>query len=183
VAEALYAGMPEQPEGQPRRPRTRTATASEPKAPKEKRVIDPADTKLWTVGASVGSSFSSPWFIGTVHGTLAPLTFCFFEIGLDAGFVSGGAAVDYYSLYPFIHAAGFIPFKAKGGWYIGAGAGYMFATYTFHSPADTVPYNSVALDVITGVNILDIIDVSYTLRTNFSGVNHKVSVGYTYRFR
>ena len=33
-----------------------------------------------------------------------------------------------------------------------------------------------------GVNLFGMIDISYTLRTNFENVSHKVSLGYTYRF-
>jgi hypothetical protein len=140
----------------------------------------PGNAKLWTVGASVGSSFAAPWILGTIHGTIAPWHYSFLEIGLDAGFLSGMEDVGYYSIYPFVHYAFFLPFPDKGGWYIGAGGGYLIAGYNF--PEGKVPVNSFGADLTTGFNLWNMLDVSYTLRTNFSTVGNKFSVGYTYRF-
>jgi len=39
-----------------------------------------------------------------------------------------------------------------------------------------------ALDLTAGVNLFDMLDISYTFRTNFKNVGSKLSVGYTYRF-
>jgi TolB-like protein len=141
---------------------------------------DPA--KFWSIGVSAGTSFSAPCVIGTFHGTIAPFRNSFLELGIDYGMISGVADVEqYYSLYPFIHAAYFRPFARSGGWYIGTGGGYMLGKYTF--PEGDIPVNILALDFIAGVNIWNMLDVSYTLRTNFKSVNHKLAVGYTYRFR
>jgi hypothetical protein len=137
--------------------------------------------RLWTLGASVGTSFADPWVIATVRGTIAPFRYSFLEIGFDAGFVSNAeGATAYYSLYPFAHYAFFWPF-AKAGVYIGVGGGVMIDTYTF--PEGDVPRTVPAASVTAGVNILDMIDVSYTLRTDFKSAGHKISVGYTYRFK
>ena len=136
--------------------------------------------RLWTAGISAGSSFSAPWLIGTVHGTIAPFKNLFLEIGFDYGMISGDTDVGYYSLYPFAHLAYFRPFTYAGGWYAGAGGGYMLGEYDF--PRGKVPVNIIAADIIAGVNIGNMIDISYTLRTDFGSVNNKVSVGYTYRF-
>jgi hypothetical protein len=87
----------------------------------------------------------------------------------------------FISLYPFIHAVYFKPFAKSGGWYAGAGGGYMFGEYSF--PEGKVPVNIFALDLTTGVNIGNIFDISYTLRTNFKSVNNKIAVGYVYRFK
>ena len=138
--------------------------------------------KLWTVGASVGSSFAAPFVIGTVHGTIAPIRYTFLELGFDFGLLGGDPEGSYYSMYPFAHIAFFLPFPKIAGWYVGAGAGLMMVRYTF---PDEMNYsdNIFATDIIAGVNILDMIDISYTLRTNFAGASNKVSVGYTYRFK
>jgi len=139
-------------------------------------------SKFWSVGISAGTTFSAPWVIGTVHGTIAPIKNLFFELGFDYGMISRVEDVEqYYSMYPFIHASFFVPFKKSGGWYAGVGGGYMFGKYTF--PEEDIPLSIFAFDVTSGVNIGNILDVSYTLRTTFKTVNHKVAVGYTYRFK
>jgi len=137
------------------------------------------------VGAALGTSFARPWMIGTVQGTLAPFRNSFFHIGLDAGFVSGEAGVGYYSLSPFAHYAFFMPFAklggGKGGWYIGAGAGYMYGSYRISG--NIVSEHIASANAIAGVNLFDFLDISYTLRTNFKRVSHKLAVGWAYRFK
>jgi len=66
------------------------------------------------------------------------------------------------------------------GWYIGAGGGYMIAEYTF--PEGNVPVSAFAINAITGFNIASVLDISYTMRTDFASAGGKLSVGYTYRF-
>jgi hypothetical protein len=137
---------------------------------------------LWTIGASIGTSFSDPWAIGTVHGTIAPFKNSFLELGFEIGMISGIAdAEKYYSLYPFAHYALFLPFAKSGGWYAGAGGGFMLAEYAF--PEEKIRINTFALDFTTGVNILNILGIAYTLRTDFKSANNKFTVGYTYRFK
>ena len=138
-------------------------------------------SKLWSVGASVGSSFSAPWFVGTVRGTIAPLSYSFLEIGLDVGMVSGTDDVGFRSIYPFAHYAFFLPVHKLVGWYIGVGGGYLWSELIY--PSENVPLNFPNISFTTGFNIIDNIDISYTLRTNFSVVSNKFSVGYTFRFR
>ena len=151
---------------------------------------DPA--RLWTIGASVGTSFATPWLIATVHATIAPIRHIFLELGFDFGLISGSDKVDkYYSMYPYAHLAYFRPFSEikflpleKGGWYIGAGAGYMMSYFKF-SEGD-IKKNIIAADITTGINLIDMIDISYTLRAapweDLKSMSHKLSVGYTYRF-
>jgi hypothetical protein len=139
------------------------------------------ETRLWTVGASAGSSFAEPWFIATLHGTIAPFNYTFVELGFDLGLLSGIKDVGYYSLYPYIHLAFFIPFSKIGGFYAGAGGGYLTAQYDF--PEGKTPLTMLAADVVTGVNLFDMVDISYTLRSNFKVASNKVSIGYTYRFK
>jgi len=135
---------------------------------------------LWTVGISGGTSFAAPWLIATINGTVAPFRYSFLEAGCDIGFVSATDSSGYYSVYPYLHYAMFNPFAKKGGWYAGGGAGWMFSTYTFDDLK--VPTNTFALGFTGGVNIGDMLNVSYTLRTNLKSVNHKISVGLVYRF-
>jgi hypothetical protein len=151
-------------------------------APSQRERIGNADKtdRLWSVGASAGTAFSIPWVIGTVHGTLAPFKHSFFDVGLELGLVSGVADTDYYSLYPFAHYALFMPFADKFGWYAGAGAGFMFANYTF--PEGKIADNTFAIDLIAGVILWDMLNVSYTFRTNFSSAGNKAAVGYVKRF-
>jgi hypothetical protein len=128
----------------------------------------------------VGTSFSIPLLIGTVHGTIAPSKNSFFDIGLELGLMSGVADTGYTSWYPFAHYAQFAPFASKGGWYLGAGGGFMFASYTF--PEGKVADNTFAVDLSAGVILWDMLNVSYTFRTNFSSAGNKIAVGYVRRF-
>jgi TolB-like protein len=143
--------------------------------------------RLNTLGVSVGSSFATPLVIGTVSGTFAPARHLFVELGCDLGLVYAGEKGEsytldnYYSVYPFAHIGYFKPFAQKGGWHLGAGGGYMFSEYAFSD--GTVSIQTFALDVVTGFNIGNVFDISYTLRTNFSGVSNKVSAGVVYRFK
>ena len=151
-------------------------------APKTQPVVSipKTDSSFWTLGVSTGSSFAAPWLIGTVHATLAPFRYSFFEIGTDFGIISGEPEIGYHSFYPFAHYALFLPFNRKGGWYIGAGAGCMILSYNF--PEGNYTDKIFAADIITGFNIGNFLDVSYTLRTNFNNVSNKLSLGYVYRF-
>ena len=57
----------------------------------------------------------------------------------------------------------------------------MVAEYDF--PEVKITRRVIALDLSTGINLWNILDVSYTLRTDFESANHKTSIGFTYRFR
>jgi len=139
---------------------------------------DPA--RFWSVGVSAGTSFAVPWAIGTVQATFAPFPFSFLRLGLDAGFVSATYGAGYSSFYPFAHAVFFMPFTQGGGLYAGAGGGFLVARYNFHGLPET--RRGALMDFTVGVNVWNMLDVSYTLRTNFSTANGKVSVGFTHRF-
>jgi len=137
---------------------------------------------LWSAGVSFGSALEAPWLISTIRGTVAPFENLFFGIGLDMGFISGEETVDkYHSLFPFVHIAYYRPLSKLGGFYFGTGGCYQFASYSF--PEGTAAVNTFAFDFITGLNLLDIIDFSYTLRTNFEMFSSKISLGYIYRFK
>jgi hypothetical protein len=131
----------------------------------------------------LGTSFTKPWLIVTVRGTLAPFPYSFFDIGIDIGFISNTEGItSYYSLNPFARYAFFLTKEkmGKGGWYIGAGAGYFFRKYRVDDWIESQWYP--VADFTTGVHIGNILDISYTLRTDFASAMNKLSVGYTYRF-
>ena len=145
-------------------------------------------SRLNTLGASVGTSFSTPLFIGTVYGTFSLAPNWFAGIGLDLGL--GAVGIDsaesysydgYYSLCPFAQVGGFIPFWGKGGWYLSGGIGYFYSKHTFTD--GKAEFNTFVFDVSTGFLIADWFNISYTLRTNFKGVTNKISAGVVYRFK
>jgi hypothetical protein len=135
---------------------------------------------LWSIGVSLGTTFSAPWFVGTVHGTLAPFRNSFIDLGVDFGFISGYTDVNYYSFYPFAHYAFFLPTGKNVSWYAGAGAGYMLATYSF--PENEIKENTFAFDLCTGIIIKSMFNLSYTLRTDFQSASNKLMFGYIKRF-
>ena len=136
--------------------------------------------RLWTVGASVGSALADPRLVATVRGTIAPVPHLFIEPGIDIGLLSGDRETGYFHVYPYVHAAYYYPF-GRSGIYAGAGGGYLIGRYNF--PEGKEPVNTFIIDATVGGNIFSIIDVSYTFKTNFKNIGHKVSVGYTYRFK
>jgi hypothetical protein len=119
------------------------------------------------LGFSLGTAFADPAFIITARGTFALGRYWFWEFGLDLGLASVLDDVRaYYSLYPFTHIGVFAPFPGKGGWYFGAGIGYMGGGYTFDW-GGKAPVSVFATDFITGFNFGNVFDISYTVRTNF----------------
>jgi len=162
-----------------------------PKHPREKTPLDPAAYRLNSLGVSAGTSFATPWLIFTVQGTLAPWRYTFFDIGCDLGLITQREAA-YWCLYPFVRFAVFLPFRNSGGWYAGTGAGLMLARYTFPYDDFTIRLTTFTWDINTGFLFRDFLNISYTFRlgrnVNSSsvfdgiGLNHKISVGYTYRF-
>ena len=144
---------------------------------------EPEPAKFWSVGVSVGSSFAAPWVIGTAHGTIAPFKYSFLELGFDFGLIPGEADVGYYSLYPFAHYAFFFPMvENKVGLYAGLGGGVYIVSYDVKDKGE---YSDTffAASATAGANFFNMIDVSYTFRTNFDGMSNKASIGYTYRFK
>ena len=140
---------------------------------------DPA--RFWSIGINAGTSFAAPWLIGTINVTLAPFRYSFFEIGFDYGLISGNPdAEKYYSLYPFAHYALFLPINKAVNFFLGAGGGYMIGEYTF--PEETIKVNIFAFDVTAGINLWNLLNVSYTLRTDLNSLNNKISLGVIYRF-
>jgi hypothetical protein len=135
----------------------------------------------WSAGFSAGTAlFKKPFLIGTIRATLAPFQHSFLELGFDLGAINGKSDIDYFSLYPYANIAYFFPFN-KCGCYVGTGIGYL---YSEESSTDLI-YRSeiIAMNILAGINIVDVFDISYTFRTNFEKVGNRLSVGYTYRFQ
>jgi hypothetical protein len=143
--------------------------------------------RFWSLGGAMGSSFTIPWIIGTVQGTASFFPWTIVELGCDFGLVHGyrnRPDVEYFSLYPFGHINGYVPLGALGGWYGGLGSGLMLAFYTIGgSPVShTIPAFDLTSGFYLGKN-RHYITIAWTLRTNFADANHKVSLGYSYRFK
>jgi len=157
---------------------------------------DPA--RFWSVGVSGSVSFLEPLadsgaFVasGVIQGTVAPRRNVFIGIGLD---IIRGSHRDYndfssWSVYPFAHAAFFLPaFGWYGGFYAGAGLGFMIASYSGRYGDNTDFF--FAVDVLTvGVTFSPPsfggigFKASYTIRTDFSAFSDRFSLGVVYRFR
>jgi hypothetical protein len=157
--------------------------------PVERPGLFAGESRFWSLGAALGSSFTVPWLIGTIQGTAAFFPYTMVELGCDAGFVHGyrdEPGMGYVSFYPFGHINGYVPLKVPGvrcGWYGGAGGGIMLAVYRIDGEARS--YQAPALDVTTGLHAgrgRHYLTLGYTLRTNFTAFNHKAAVGYCYRF-
>ena len=153
--------------------------------------INSGGDKEWALGASIGTSFAAPLVIGTFYGNYTPFKGSFFkdtflELGMDIGLGIYRPDIQYFSLYPFVNYALFTPFPRPiggiiYGWYAGLGLGAMFANYIY-DVAGPIWDSTVAINFVAGINIFEMIDVSYTLRTNFKSADSKLSVGYVYRF-
>ena len=173
---------------------------AEPAAPKEKiaRETNPEAARLNSLGASLGSTFAAPLIIATLQGSWSPVNYTFLEFGADFGMQCTIPDVNYFSVYPFAHYSFFLPFakavsgeestdtnaskQGKHGCYLGAGAGLMLGEYRAHGKS--APVSHFTFDVKTGILIANVLDLSYSLRTNFmGGWNHKVSAGIIYQFK
>ena len=154
---------------------------------KEEKNVFLGDEKYKAIGVSVGSSFAAPLIIGTVHGAIPLFGSLFLDVGVDAGYgILGHDDVDYLSIYPFINFALFTPFERepdgkRSGFYAGAGVGYLFANYKFKDVGE-ISDTTIAANLVIGLNLFDMIDISYTLRTNIKSADNKLSIGYVYRF-
>jgi len=135
-----------------------------------------------SIGISIGTAFADPLLTAAVHGTYSPLNYFFIGAGFDAGLLSMFDSVDnFYSLYPYINAGFFLPVGNRFGIYAGAGGGYLFGSYQFsHGGKSALGF--FAADITAGVNIINAVNIYYTLKTNFNAVSHKIAVGYVYRF-
>jgi len=148
----------------------------------EDETPDTRESRFNTLGISAGSSFTDPLIIAAIHGSYSPMRHLFIELGCDVGVLSKYEDVEsFYCIYPFAHLGFFWPFQSKGGFFIGAGGGYMLGNYTFsYGKAELKIWGA---DLTTGINLFNTFNICYTLKTNFSSASHKVAVGYVYRFK
>ena len=140
----------------------------------------------WSVGVGVGTTFATPGLTLSPTITVPIVEVAYLDLGCDFGFFTNAdfiKGVSYNSYYPYIRASAFVPIDAGDtpfGFHIGLGYGCMIAGYSF-GDYDTRAVVS-AFDVAAGFLLINAIDISYSVRTNFKGVNHKLSIGYVYRF-
>jgi TolB-like protein len=141
-----------------------------------------ARSRFFSAGGAIGSSFAPPWFILSANGTFSFFPYTFLEAGMDFGFVHGYDSDEkYFSLYPFVHFNVFFPFplgRWKAAVWGGAGAGLMAA---FYEEAFFVPALDIGLGFRAGRG-RHYLTFGWTIRTNFTAANHKLALGYSYRF-
>jgi len=146
---------------------------------------DPA--RFWSIGITGNISTveltSGVLAAGTsLHATLAPFRFSFIRLGCDLIFgMYDETDFSSTSIYPFLHYALFLPFTGGGGgWYIGTGAGFMMTSYSATGRGGTESF--IAMDFTTGFKFRWL-NISYTLRTNFSAFTDRFAIGFNFRFQ
>jgi len=157
---------------------------------------DPA--RFWSVGVSGGFSTSEMAGDsgllaagGTAQVTASPLGNWFVRIGCDIFRGSHDSRDEFsaWSFHPFAQAAFFLPaFGWHGGFYLGVGAGFKFASYTNEHGDHSDSF--FVLDLLTvGITFSFPslgnlgFNASYTMRTDFSAFSDRLSLGVVYRFR
>jgi len=139
-----------------------------------------SSSRFNTIGVSVGTSFIDPLVIAAIHGSYAPFQNIFIELGFEAGFLSIYEEVEsFYCLYPYANLGFFMPFSDKGGFFAGIGGGLMMVNYTFTDIKKDM--GLLAMNIFTGVNLWDMLNITYTFKTTFGEMSHKVGVGYVFR--
>ena len=154
-------------------------------------------TRFRGVGFSGGLSIIEPVIDsgalvagGAVFATISPWSNIFIKIGGDIARASHSDFGDFssWSFYPFAHLAFFAPvFDSRGGLYAGTGAGFMMTSYNDHSGSGSDFF--FALDIFTAGLMFTFsgssgwgLNASYTMRTDFSGLSDRISIGLVYRF-
>lgn len=174
--------------------REETANRREEKAAaRRQRRLDEKDARLYSVGATAGSSFTAPWVIAGIGGAFSVWKHTFFDAGLDAGFVHGYEAdIQYFSLYPYAHFNLLVPFHDDYSsnifsLHVGAGAGLMAAFYEIDDEKNTLltPALDLTAGLITGPKKY-YASIAYSFRTPFeqifTAVNHRAVLGFGFRF-
>jgi hypothetical protein len=110
------------------------------------------------------------------------IPYSFFDLGCDlGGFDTTNNSDAYRSFYPYAHYNFFLPFLNKQIVpYIGAGAGYMMASYEYTT--GTVTENLAAFDGAAGIKLLNLIDIAYSFRVSGESVGSRLAIGVFYRF-
>jgi TolB-like protein len=162
--------------------------AEEERAAEAKR--KKAKARLFSLGLSAGSTFTVPWAVVNIGATVPLLRYTFIDAGLDVGFIHGYENRDdlkYFSLYPHGHLNVYLPLGNAGGFYIGAGAGYLLAFYETSGEKNAVriPAAEAAAGFYLGRKN-HYFKIAYALRTPFEQffgiLNHKAAIGYSFRW-
>jgi len=162
-------------------------SAPQPQQQKKEKE-DFAYNNFWSVGAMVGSTFSTPAGTATLTGTLPfdfVIPYTFFDLGFEAGFLDTVNNSDnYYCFYPYAHFNVFIPLIDNRIMpYAGVGAGYMMSNYEY--PGETKNLSYLALDAVAGFKLFGFIDIGYSLRVNLDGMGmgSRLALGAFYQFK
>jgi hypothetical protein len=147
--------------------------------------------RLNSFGAAIGTTggIVTPAFLVSAKITFSPFSYSFFEAGSDFGLVPGEwdiQGIEYLSIAPYLHFNLFIG-EAQGGVYAGIGGGASFSRYTYPSESqlDPVTMNTWVVDANAGLLLgfsHSFIDLRWTIKTNFKGIDNRFTLGYTYRF-
>ena len=132
----------------------------------------------WSVGLNLGAAFTEqPALTITPNITIPIVAYLdlgfYLDLGCDFGFLTNNS---YY--YPYIRGSLFTPFGDEFGFHIGLGYGCMIADHSLDVAQKIIP----AFDFATGFLLINAIDISYSVRTDFNNwVSHKISLGFVYR--
>lgn len=142
----------------------------------------------------------TPAFFVSPKLTVSPFPYLFFEAGSDFGLLHGERDVSiagYFSMAPYLHLNVFVTgdeggknvfgTRNKYGVYAGVGGGVSFSQYTYPSESgvDPVVVFTPVFDGNLGLLALfghSVIDLRCTLKTNFTGLTSRITLGYAYRF-
>ncbi|MDR2418580.1 MAG: hypothetical protein LBD79_05955 [Treponema sp.] len=147
-------------------------------------------TRLNSLGVAIGTAVvSTPAFLVSARLTFSPFANTFFELGSDFGLAHGEKDVQdvkYLSIAPYLHVNIFLK-SDNLGLYIGIGAGASFSRYTYPSESHVEPVtvNKPTFDFNAGyLWIFDhsAIDLRWTVKTDFKGIDSRFTLGYIYRF-
>ncbi|MDR0464608.1 MAG: hypothetical protein LBG94_05765 [Treponema sp.] len=134
-----------------------------------------------SLGFFLGASMAEPLIVGSFNITVSIWQNLYAEFGFDLGFNSLRENVDgYTSAYPYINVGYFMPFSEKIGLLFGAGGGYLRASYNTNDGSDAS--TGIAANVYAGIHLVNTFNIIYSLRSDFSSINHKLSLGYVFRF-
>ena len=144
-----------------------------------------------SLGLAIGTTGNlvSPAFLVSAKLTFSLFAHTFFEAGSDFGLAHGEwdvKGVQYLSIAPYLHVNAFQA-QPPLGIYVGIGGGANLSRYTYPSESriDPVTVNTWVLDVAAGLLCMfthSVIDIRWTLKTNFKGVDSRFTLGYSYRF-
>jgi TolB-like protein len=149
-----------------------------------------AKSRLYSFGFAAGSTFTVPWVVVNLNDTFSLVPYTVFDIGVDAGFIhryEEPKDLKYFSLYPYGHLNLYVPMGNGGGMFIGAGAGYMMAFYKTGDEQEVIkiPAAEATAGFYFGRKNY-YFRIAYAPRTLiedfFSVINHKVTIGYSYRW-